>query len=397
MKMKICIVTPRYPPNTKGGGEISCSLLAKELSKYCDVEVICFDGSTTSKSDVNGVRVTRIKACPLSASQSKIPINLQAFSYLKKKIREYDIFHTYNMDLMPAVGLLTKFYGVKSVATLNGAVFSSSQGEWYHKYKTTSNIRMKLIGTGFTVRNKVMMPTIKNVDQFTTLCQFYKERFGEDGIPSEKIEVIPNMFDPSFKAWTKRKNNKIRILYIGHFRWRKGLDILLSAYSLLKKQNVGLTIAGYGEIILGYGKDTTSLKNLTERLKTKNEVRFLDRIPYEKVPELYANTDIFIQPYRYPEPIGRTLLEALQCGVCVITTGNDYYSPIIKNMEHGVLIYPCTPEKLAGKMQILINNPALRERLAKSGQQRVQKVCAPEKIIPQYIKLYEKLGSQRFN
>lgn len=396
--MRVCIVTPRYPPNTKGGGEISCSILARELSKYCDVEVISFDGDITSKSEIEGVEVTRIKACPLSASQSKIPINLQAFNYLKKRVKDYDIFHTYNMDLMPAVGLLTKLYGVRSVATLNGAVFSS-QGEWYHKYKTSSDIRAKLVGIAFILRNKSMMPAIKNINYFTTLCPFYKERFGEDGIPLRKIKVIPNMLDPNFKVLAKRRNNKkVRILYMGHFRWRKGVDILLSAYSLLKKQNVELIIAGYGETILGYyGRNRRNFEQMVESLKIKNDVRFLERIPYEKVPELYSTVDIFVQPYRYPEPIGRTLLEALQSGVCVITTGNNHYSPIIKNMEHGVLIYPCTPEKLAEKMQMLIDNPDLRKKLAKNGQQRVWEVCAPQKIIPQYIEIYEKLKAAREN
>lgn len=390
--MRVCIVTPRYPPNTKGGGEISCSIFARELSKYCDVEVISFDGSTTSRSEVDGVGVTRIQACPLSTSQSKIPTNLQAYNYLKKRVKDYDIFHTYNMDLMPAVGLLTKFQIAKSVATLNGAVFSSSQGEWYHKYITSFNIKTKFIGTGFIIRNKLMMPAIKNINQFTTLCPFYKERFGEDGISLKKIKVIPNMLDLNFKVLgKKKKNNQVRMLYMGHFRWRKGLDTLLLAYSFLKKQNIELIIAGYGNVILGYGKDTISLKELAKELGIKNNIKFLERIPYKQISELYATVDIFIQPYRYPEPIGRTLVEALQSGVCVITTGNDYYSPIIKDMEHGVLIYPCMPEKLAEKMQMLIDNPSLRKRLAKSGQQRVWEICAPEKIIPQYIKIYEKL------
>ena len=133
--------------------------------------MISFDGDITSKSEIDGVKVTRIKACPLSASQSKIPINLQAFNYLKKRVKDYDIFHTYNMDLMPAVGLLTKLYGIRSVATLNGTVFSS-QGEWYHKYKTSSDIRAKLVGIAFILRNKLMMPAIKNINYFTDFIYY---------------------------------------------------------------------------------------------------------------------------------------------------------------------------------------------------------------------------------
>ena len=385
--MKVCIITPRYAPNIQGGGEISCSLLARELSNYVDVEVVSFDGNVTSVSEVYGVKVIRKK--PIAPHELKTPVNLQAYHFLKKKINDYDIFHTYNHDLMPAVGLLTRFHKIKSVATLNGAVYSSSQGGWYHTYKNSFNPKVKLEGAFIISRNKLMIPAIRNINVFTTLCPFYKEKFEEDGFPSEKIWVIPNMLDRNFVPSEQEESDNVRMLYIGNFRWRKGLDILISAYSRLEEQNVELTITGYS----GYGMDKEKIKDLINKLKPKNEVNLLDRVLYEKVPELYSKADIFIQPYRYPEPVGRTLLEALESGVCVITTGNDYYSPIIKDTKSGVLIYPCTAEMLSEKMQMLIDNPSLRRKLSNRGKERVEEVCSPERIIKQYIDLYRELKS----
>ena len=103
--MNICIVTHRYPPNTVGGGEISCHLLARELSKNHKVEVVSFDGNVASQSEIEGVKVIRNK--PIS--HEKVTLNLQCFRFLRKRIEKYDIIHTYNMDLMPAIGLLTNF------------------------------------------------------------------------------------------------------------------------------------------------------------------------------------------------------------------------------------------------------------------------------------------------
>lgn len=388
--MRVCIITPRYPPNKKGGGEISCSVLARELSKYIDVDVISFDGNITSQSEVDGVRVIRKK--PITSHKVKTPINLQAYLFLKKKINDYDVFHTYNMDLMPAVGLLTKLHKIKSVATLNGAVYSSSQGGWYQAYKNSFNPKVKLVGAFIIARNKLMIPTIRNINVFTTLCPFYKEKFVEDGIPSEKIQIIPNMIDRNFVPSEKEKSRNVRMFYIGNFGWRKGMDILISAYSMLEEQDVELTIAGYG----GYGMDKEKIVDLINRLNPKNRVDLIDVVPYEEVPVLYSETDVFIQPYRYPEPIGRTLIEALRSGVSVITTGTDYYSPIIRDMKDGVLVYPCTAEKLSEKMQMLIDKPYLRERLAKSGQNRVVEVCAPDKIVREYIRIYEEQGRRIF-
>jgi hypothetical protein len=45
---------------------------------------------------------------------------------------------------------------------------------------------------------------------------------------------------------------------------------------------------------------------------------------------------------------------------------------------------------------MLIDKPYLRERLAKSGQNRVVEVCAPDKIVREYIRIYEEQGRRIF-
>lgn len=379
--MDICIVTHRYPPNTVGGGEISCHLLARELSKNHNVEVVSFDGNVTSQSEIEGVKVIRNK--PIS--HEKITLNLQCFYFLRKRIEKYDIIHTYNMDLMPAIGLLTKFYGIRSVATLNGAVFSR-QDDWYHNYTNHPfNLKYQTLGTLLLIRNTAMMKAIKNIRAFTTLCLFYKEIFNSEGIPKEKIKIIPNMIDLNFKVkQKKRRSRKLKLLYLGNFRWRKGLDILIEAYSILKKRDVEL-------VIVGFGKDKAIIESLIKRKKFVNDLKLLDRIPYKKTGYVYTEADIFVQPYRYPEPIGRTLMEAMQAGLCIITTGNDYYSPIVRNMKDGILIYPCTSRKLAEKTQSLIDNPNLRVELSRNAQKRVHEVCHPKTIIKKYLEVYKEI------
>ncbi len=382
--MKICIVTPRYLPNTKGGGGISCHLLSRELSKIHDVEVISFDGDNNSNEEIDGVKVIRKKRI----SKDKVIQNMICFNFLRKRVYKYDIIHTYNMDLMPAIGLLTKIYNIKSVATLNGAVFSR-QGEWYSSYKNNYNIKSKIIGFLMLSRNMLLMRLIKEVSIFTTLCPFYKSIYNLEGIINNKIVVIPNMIDLKFMVKLNNKNtDKVSMLYLGNYRWRKGLDILINAYSMLKKQNISLTIAGFG-------KDRHKIQKLIKNNKIKNTINLLDRIPYKSVPDIYFRSDIFIQSYRYPEPIGRTLIESMQSGLCVITTGENHHSTIIRNMIDGILVYPCTSKKIKEKMQLLIDDRSLMMRIKKESRKRVYEVCAPDKIINKYIKVYDKILNER--
>jgi len=337
------LVVPRYPPNIKGGGEISSSLLAKAIKKYVDIEVLSFDGNEFKEKEVDGIKVNRIS---IKQSPFKILKNIEVCKFLKKMVKDYDIFHTYNMDLLPAIGFLTKKYNIKSVATLNGIVFSPSMSTYLIKHLSPK-----------FYRNKLMMRYIKNIKHFTTICPYYKENWVKDGIEENRITVIPNMIDPSFKVIEGNKPNDdiVRILFIGNYAKWRNLDVLLKAYSRLKYQkNSELLIVGKG------WEDTI------RKYETKNKITYFGGIPYSKIAEMYSKCDIFVYPTAEAKTTDRVLIEALQNGLAVITTGNDYYSPIIRNLKDGILIYPMNEKELLEKMQLLIEDGKLRKEIAKN-------------------------------
>ena len=189
--MNVCIVTPRYFPNSRGGGERSCHLIASELNHTVNVEVISFDGKTTSSTEIDGVSVHRLKP----ASSEKTSLNIQCFNYLRNRLGKFDLIHTYNMDLMPSIGLLTGRYKINSVATLNGTVFSR-MNEWYYKFiNSKSNMKHNIFSISLLSRNVFLIELIKKIRKFTALCRFRRESFIQEGLPGEKITVIPNILD----------------------------------------------------------------------------------------------------------------------------------------------------------------------------------------------------------
>jgi len=379
--MKVCIVTPRYPPIVKGGGEISVSLLARELSKFVEVNVVSFDRNLTSVSVVDDIPVTRVH--PIAPHDLKLPQNLQALRILREKIGTCDIFHSYNHDLMPSLGFLTKKHGINSVATLNGSVYFHSLDTGGH-FKSGNPVRRAAISL-IKLRNKFALHYIENIKMFTTLSTFYRDKFAEAGIPKDKIRIVTNMLDPNFKPKQNIKAKaKVIILYTGSYIFSRGIDILIDAYSRLEEQNVELIIAG---------DSPQKIQPLIKKFEPKNDVNVVGKISYDKLPDLYALADIYVLPYRYPYPVGRTILEAMVSGVPTITTGNSYYSPIIEDMKSGVLIYPMEAEKLAEVIQRLIDSPNLRKRLSHNAKKRVRDVCSPHKISRKYLEIYERLIS----
>ena len=380
--MNICILTPRYYPNTPGGGARSCHLIAKELQKRVNVEVISFDAEETSSAEIEGVSVQRIKP----DSSEKTLLNLQSYNHLKKQLSKFDLIHTYNMDLMPSLGLLTSRFGVPSVATLNGTIYTRIN-EWYYRWvKNPYDLRHSLFSVSLLSRNVIHKEIVKKIQRFTALCQFRKETFIHEGFPGDRISVITNILDTERKMTAgEKKGGNVSLVYLGTDRWRKGLDILLEAYRRLEKQDVKLTLAGVG--------DQGKYQAKVEEMGIPNEVQVHGWLPYEETSSLLRGSDVLIFPLRFPEPVGRVLIEGMQQGLCVIATGTDEYSPIIEDGKNGALVNPSNPENYAKKIQFLLDNPDLLGKLKSNAKERVKEVCKPERIAGQYIELYEETVS----
>jgi len=110
---------------------------------------------------------------------------------------------------------------------------------------------------------------------------------------------------------------------------------------------------------------------------------------------IYSYYDVLIQPNIYPEPVGRTIIEAMQSSILVITTGYDEVSPIIRNMVDGILIYPCNEEKLFQSIMYVINNKEIIEKIKINGKNRVNEICDPIIIITkQYLNIYKNICSK---
>lgn len=114
-QIKIGIVTPRYPPNARGGGEINAQLLAEQLAQRADfqVEIHSFDGD--QRENINDIPVIHHR------NTSRIPELAPAIGIynLFGPVADLDVIHGYNMELHPAIGLPSEIRSVAAVEHLN--------------------------------------------------------------------------------------------------------------------------------------------------------------------------------------------------------------------------------------------------------------------------------------
>src|SRR6266576_3257105 len=158
------------------------------------------------------------------------------------------------------------------------------------------------------------------------------------GYPEDRIDIVPNgvpldrfRFDPDLREKSRAnlnlKEDQIVLLFAGSGWERKGLLFAIEAMALCKDRKLRLLVAGRGN---ARPYETTRL-----RFWREEPVQFLGEVA-DLVP-LYAAADMFILPTIY-DPFSNASLEALACGLPVITTHSNGFSEIIENGVHGSIV-----------------------------------------------------------
>ena len=175
-------------------------------------------------------------------------------------------------------------------------------------------------------------------------------------IEESLIELRPNWVDTDvFKKLSIKKINNV--LFVGRLNEQKNIPLLLKS---INDSEVTLDIVGEGE-----------LKNqLNEWLFKKNiKVNFLNRIPNNKMPELYNRYKVYVICSSY-EGNPKTLLEAMACGCAVIGTRVSGIKEIINHEVTGILVSEDATE-LQSEIIRLLSNQSLSKKLGLEARKQI--------------------------
>jgi UDP-glucose:(heptosyl)LPS alpha-1,3-glucosyltransferase len=156
--------------------------------------------------------------------------------------------------------------------------------------------------------------------------------------PADKVAIVRNgvplkqfRFGAKFRKKAREELNvkpdQIALLFAGSGWGRKGLVFAMEAAALCKDRKMRLLVAGRGNASL--------YKTRRLRFWREEPVQFLGEVA--DMLRVYAAADIFILPTIY-DPFSNACLEALACGLPVITTRSNGFSEIIENGIHGSII-----------------------------------------------------------
>lgn len=194
------------------------------------------------------------------------------------------------------------------------------------------------------------------------------------------VEIVPNGIDvekavKSIKSKVHKVGGQKKIIITtSRLVYKNGVDILIEAMALLKKEGLANNIQCQ---ILGGGQDEEKLKELTRVSGLSNEVVFLGHINQEIVYDYLANADIFVRMSR-SEGLGISFLEAMGAGLPIIATRvggiPDFLkdpSDVSEDKATGLFAKVNDPKDLADKIRMLINDENLAQTIASNGKNLV--------------------------
>ncbi|WP_027714491.1 glycosyltransferase family 4 protein [Desulfuromonas sp. TF] len=214
------------------------------------------------------------------------------------------------------------------------------------------------------------------------------------GVSADRISVVYNgvdhgLFNPGTVSTLRggiRKSlglqdDDIAILHVSNNWRRKGLDVTLKAINQLGERGNRAHL-----LVVGRGRPT-AFQNLVQKLGLETRVHFVG--PTDKVEKYYAAGDLLVLPTLY-DPFSNVCLEAMACGLPVITTSANGAAEVVGEGESGFIQKdPKSAEELADLIGRCLDPEKLR-RMGKAAH-RVSIGFTPQKNMEETLAVFEEI------
>ncbi len=173
---------------------------------------------------------------------------------------------------------------------------------------------------------KSWLPALRRVDEVWAYSRSVRDCYLEAGVPADRVHVIPlgvdpGVFRPDARPLSLPAGPGFRFLFVGGTIYRKGFDLLLTAYTraFRPSDGVGLVIKDMGTKSFYQGQ--TAEATVAEHRARGYPIEYHDRaLNDQEMAGLYAACDCLAHPYR-GEGFALPVVEAMACGLPAIVTG----------------------------------------------------------------------------
>jgi glycosyltransferase involved in cell wall biosynthesis len=195
-----------------------------------------------------------------------------------------------------------------------------------------------------------------------------------------KVRVLRHSLPRAYADGKARRprDGRSRLVYVGRFVPKKGLDVLLAACARLRDRGVPVSLHLYGA-----GPEQARLFRMAAELGVADRVRFEGAVANQDLYGTMNADDVFVVPSRLVpdgerDGIPVTLLEAMAAGITVVTTRVSGIPELVRDGVNGYLVEPEDPAALADTLARVLGSAEARERVADAARRTVRERFALE-------------------
>jgi glycogen synthase len=265
-----------------------------------------------------------------------------------------------DLAVLPLARLAARRHRCPLVVTLHTSVGHTLRG---------GSVRARLLRT---VGGWIEHATVRRADAVVVLTQRTAAALRADGVPAERIRVIPSGFEPALFAAAPDDAlpgvGRPRVGYLGRLAPQKRVDLLVRAFTRMR------TPARL--VIVGDGRDRAAVRRLVAGSPAADRITLAGFVPHAAVPAVLSSLDVLVLPSEYEE-LGSVLVEAMAAGLPVVATRVDGIPEVVSDGETGVLVPPGDVDALAAALDRVAGDAGLRARLAACARRRAGRYAWP--------------------
>jgi len=202
-------------------------------------------------------------------------------------------------------------------------------------------------------------------EHWIVASSFTRETLIESGAPAERILVAPyganleRYYPAPQRRQAKGRGRRLRLLFVGTINQRKGIKYLIEAVRALPADRVEL-------VVCGRAVDDLSL---FEPLRGRVDLR--PSVSAEGLLEAYQTSDVFVFP-SLAEGFGHVLLEAMACGLPIVSTTRTAARDLVRPGVEGFLVEPGSVSAIVTAVEQFLSHPEWLETMGQAARRRAE-------------------------
>jgi glycosyltransferase involved in cell wall biosynthesis len=225
-----------------------------------------------------------------------------------------------------------------------------------------SDFRMATEGSNLL--KKIFLWVCRGAKEVISVSELQAKGIEKMGVGGEKISTIPMGIDESFMEVGRHREETLNgqpytILSNRNLLSFYNVSLLIRAIPMVVKEEPNTMF-----LIAGDGPERENLEREAKNLDVSQSVKFLGRVPHDKMPNLLSKVDIYVSTSLY-DGTSVSLLEAMGSGAFPIVTNIPANREWINDGENGFLISVDDEKILAQRIIESIKNRSLLEKSVK--------------------------------